>query len=452
MHAIDYLAQAYWHGFVYRSARWPASTGRAAWCRWRRSSTTEGRQVTPRAGDRLRHARHRHRQPDQRLRHARRQGARHRAGDGGGGRALPQPPGQRLHPRQHPDRAAAAGAAAGRHHRRRRDGDGAGGRAAQDHAPARRLRARSHRSGQGHQDQPDRGRAAHPAAAARAAGEGGGQAARRPQGARAYGSAGRRGAGGRRAARQRHAHSGRAGGVGGRREGAGCAGRHRRAGDQPAQPAGGAGTLQTTRDDDIFAIGDCAACPWPGHDHPVPPRAQAAHQQASHLAKQLPRRIAGEPLAEWRYRDFGSLVSLGHYSTVGSLMGKLIGGNLFIEGVFAGLMYKSLYKMHQLALHGAHQGVARHPRPADHAPHRAAREAALRLSARADSLMPASPRTMRSPASMRLAPPAAVCPAREEGNLSKGRRLAGLPSTPPRDAGPLDHSSRSGSGLKPRIF
>ena len=112
------------------------------------------------------------------------------------------------------------------------------------------------------------------------------------------------------------------------------------------------GTLQTTRDDAIFAIGDCAACPWPGHDRPVPPRAQAAHQQASHLAKQLPRRIAGEPLAEWRYRDFGSLVSLGHYSTVGSLMGKLIGGNLFIEGVFAGLMYKSLYKMHQLALHG----------------------------------------------------------------------------------------------------
>jgi NADH:ubiquinone reductase (H+-translocating) len=112
------------------------------------------------------------------------------------------------------------------------------------------------------------------------------------------------------------------------------------------------GTLQTTRDDNVFAIGDCAACPWPGHDQSVPPRAQAAHQQASHLAKQLPRRLRGEPLAEWNYRDFGSLVSLGHYSTVGSLMGKLIGSNLFIEGVFAGVMYKSLYKMHQLALHG----------------------------------------------------------------------------------------------------
>jgi NADH dehydrogenase len=111
-------------------------------------------------------------------------------------------------------------------------------------------------------------------------------------------------------------------------------------------------TLQTTRDDAVFAFGDCAACPWPGHKGNVPPRAQAAHQQASHLARELPRRIAGMAVREWRYRDFGSLVSLGEYSTVGNLMGKLVGGNLFIEGLFAGLMYKSLYKMHQLALHG----------------------------------------------------------------------------------------------------
>jgi NADH dehydrogenase len=111
-------------------------------------------------------------------------------------------------------------------------------------------------------------------------------------------------------------------------------------------------TLQTTRDDAIFAFGDCAACPWPGHKGPVPPRAQAAHQQASHLATELRRRIAGMPVREWRYRDFGSLVSFGQYSTVGNLMGRLVGGNLFIEGWFAGLMYKSLYKMHQLALHG----------------------------------------------------------------------------------------------------
>lgn len=111
-------------------------------------------------------------------------------------------------------------------------------------------------------------------------------------------------------------------------------------------------TLETTRDPNIFAIGDCTACPWPGHAQGVPPRAQAAHQQASHMVAQVRRRLAGQPLTEWTYKDRGSLVSLGAYSTVGSLMGKLVGPSLFIEGYFARLMYQSLYKMHQLALHG----------------------------------------------------------------------------------------------------
>jgi NADH dehydrogenase len=111
-------------------------------------------------------------------------------------------------------------------------------------------------------------------------------------------------------------------------------------------------TLQTTLDDAVFALGDCAAAPWLGHEGNVPPRAQAAHQQASHLVRQLRRRIEGRPLAEWRYRDFGSLVSLGEYSTVGNLMGALVGGNLWVEGLFARAMYKSLYKMHEVALHG----------------------------------------------------------------------------------------------------
>jgi NADH dehydrogenase len=116
-------------------------------------------------------------------------------------------------------------------------------------------------------------------------------------------------------------------------------------------------TLRTTRDDNIFAIGDCAACPWPERDGPeknmlVPPRAQAAHQQATHLAKQLRRQLAGHAVQPWHYRDFGSLVSLGQYSTVGSLMGKLVGSSFFIEGYFARFMYVSLYKMHEYALHG----------------------------------------------------------------------------------------------------
>ena len=111
-------------------------------------------------------------------------------------------------------------------------------------------------------------------------------------------------------------------------------------------------TLQATRDDNVFALGDCAACPWLGGNGNVPPRAQSAHQQASHLYAQIGRRLAGKPLREYRYRDFGSLVSLGEYSTVGNMMGGLIGGSLMLEGLFARLMYLSLYKMHELALHG----------------------------------------------------------------------------------------------------
>ena len=111
-------------------------------------------------------------------------------------------------------------------------------------------------------------------------------------------------------------------------------------------------TLQCTRDANVFALGDCAACPWPGRESVVPPRAQAAHQQATHMVRQIERRLAGKPLREYRYRDFGSLVSLGRHSTVGSLMGALVGGNLMLEGYFARLMYTWLRKLHELALHG----------------------------------------------------------------------------------------------------
>ncbi|MES2502853.1 MAG: NAD(P)/FAD-dependent oxidoreductase [Pseudomonadota bacterium] len=112
-------------------------------------------------------------------------------------------------------------------------------------------------------------------------------------------------------------------------------------------------TLQTTVDESVFAFGDCAACPWLGHDGNVPPRAQAAHQQASLLFKTMKKRVANKTnLPDYHYTDYGSLVNLGRYSTVGSLMGKLSGGSMYIEGLFARLMYQSLYKMHLMTLHG----------------------------------------------------------------------------------------------------
>jgi NADH:ubiquinone reductase (H+-translocating) len=117
-------------------------------------------------------------------------------------------------------------------------------------------------------------------------------------------------------------------------------------------------TLQTTLDESVFAFGDCAACPWIGHEGNIPPRAQAAHQQAALLYKTMKRRVAKDSnLPNYRYRDYGSLVNLGRYSTVGSLMGALSGSSMYIEGLFARLMYQSLYKMHLMTLHGVAEVV-----------------------------------------------------------------------------------------------
>jgi NADH dehydrogenase len=110
-------------------------------------------------------------------------------------------------------------------------------------------------------------------------------------------------------------------------------------------------TLQTTRDENIFAFGDCAACPQPDSDRNVPPRAQAAHQQASLLAKSLKLRIEGKDLPSYKYTDYGSLISLSRFSAVGNLMGNLT-GSVMLEGWLARMFYVSLYRMHQMALYG----------------------------------------------------------------------------------------------------
>ena len=117
-------------------------------------------------------------------------------------------------------------------------------------------------------------------------------------------------------------------------------------------------TLQTTRDERIFAMGDCCACLLPGAERPTPPRAQAAHQMAAAVAKNLERAMRGKPLHDFVYQDRGSLVSLSRYSTVGNLMGNLVGGQLAVEGTIARVLYKSLYVLHLLAIHGRLKGLA----------------------------------------------------------------------------------------------
>ncbi|WP_377043965.1 NAD(P)/FAD-dependent oxidoreductase [Roseomonas elaeocarpi] len=110
--------------------------------------------------------------------------------------------------------------------------------------------------------------------------------------------------------------------------------------------------LQTTADEHIFALGDCAALTPPGSERPLPATAQVAHQQAAHLAKTLPEFLNGSPLTPFRYKERGSLVSLGGYDAFGSLgrLGVLPGG--FIEGRFAQFSYNMLYRQYQLVVHG----------------------------------------------------------------------------------------------------
>ncbi|MBA3477146.1 MAG: NAD(P)/FAD-dependent oxidoreductase [Lautropia sp.] len=104
---------------------------------------------------------------------------------------------------------------------------------------------------------------------------------------------------------------------------------------------------------DIYALGDCAFC-VDGEGGQVPPRAQSAHQQADYLVDVLMRIEAGKPPnpQPYVYKDYGSLVSLGTRSSVGSLMGSLFRATWFVEGLFARMMYASLHLMHHQAVLG----------------------------------------------------------------------------------------------------
>lgn len=112
-------------------------------------------------------------------------------------------------------------------------------------------------------------------------------------------------------------------------------------------------TLLARGQDNIFVIGDCAFLKPEGADDPIPPRAQSAQQMAHQTGNNLERLILRQQSPQpFIYRDRGSLVSLSGYSSVGMLMGSLKGGNFFVEGWLARLMYVGLYRMHQAALYG----------------------------------------------------------------------------------------------------
>jgi len=116
-------------------------------------------------------------------------------------------------------------------------------------------------------------------------------------------------------------------------------------------------SLQAVGDPNVYAIGDCASftCPIKGK---LPPRAQAAHQQAMFLAQVLAHPGAAAS-AVFAYRDYGSLVSLGPLAAVGVLSAMLGGRKVQVGGVLARWLYSMMYRKHLLALHGFARMAAR---------------------------------------------------------------------------------------------
>lgn len=116
-------------------------------------------------------------------------------------------------------------------------------------------------------------------------------------------------------------------------------------------------SLATTRDPDIYAIGDCSSLKLPGAGHPLPATAQVAHQQAQHLIRHLPGYVErGTPIPDFTYHNFGSLVSLANYDAFGSLGNFGLFKGVTLHGRLAHFSQVMLYRSHQAKLHGFWRG------------------------------------------------------------------------------------------------
>jgi NADH:ubiquinone reductase (H+-translocating) len=107
----------------------------------------------------------------------------------------------------------------------------------------------------------------------------------------------------------------------------------------------------------IYAMGDCAACPARDGDVVVPPRAQAAWQQAVYLSDALTRRLKGRQVPIFSYRDQGTLISFGRAGAAGALMSELLRRPLFLDGWLAASCYRYLYRRHIIGLTGLKRAV-----------------------------------------------------------------------------------------------
>ncbi|MBI3402400.1 MAG: NAD(P)/FAD-dependent oxidoreductase [Acidobacteria bacterium] len=103
-----------------------------------------------------------------------------------------------------------------------------------------------------------------------------------------------------------------------------------RIGRVPAEP-----TLAVPGHPEIFVAGDICALEQDGAW--LPGVAQVAMQEGAHAARNILRAIGGNPLAPFRYRDYGIMATIGRGSAVGEIFG------LKISGFFAWLFWIFLH-------------------------------------------------------------------------------------------------------------
>jgi NADH dehydrogenase len=109
-------------------------------------------------------------------------------------------------------------------------------------------------------------------------------------------------------------------------------------------------TLQVERHPEIFVVGDMAEIPTKAG--PLPMLAQVAIQSGRHAARQILRLCADEEPAPFRYRDLGTMVTLGRGDAVAQI------GRLHLAGLKGWMAWLGLHVVGTVALQAKVRVVA----------------------------------------------------------------------------------------------
>jgi NADH dehydrogenase len=94
-------------------------------------------------------------------------------------------------------------------------------------------------------------------------------------------------------------------------------------------------TLTVPGHPEVFVVGDVCALQQDGH--PLPGVAQVAMQGGTHASRNILRAVQQQPLAPFRYRDYGSMAVIGRASAVAVI------GPVMASGFFAWAMWLFLH-------------------------------------------------------------------------------------------------------------